>query len=119
MRTSHWILSQPRAQTGWGVDYRNSRFQPADSGGLSATNVSDLELKWAFAYPNAIQARSQPIVAGATLFVGSQNGTVYALDAKTGCVRWTYRASAEVRTGISISSWTEGEENTSPVSLFR
>jgi polyvinyl alcohol dehydrogenase (cytochrome) len=111
-------LSQPRAQTGWGVDYGNSRFQPADSGGLSATDVADLELKWAFAYPNAIQARSQPTVAGGTLFVGSQNGTIYALDAKTGCVRWTYRASAEVRTGISISSWAEEEESPSPVVYF-
>ena len=41
--------------------------------------------------------RFQPAVAGGTLFVGSQNGNVYALDAKTGCVRWTFRASAEVR----------------------
>ncbi len=111
-------LSQPPLQKGWGIDYRNSRFQPAGTGGISATDVSDLELKWAFAYPNAIQARSQPSVAGGTIFVGSQNGTVYALDAKTGCVRWTYRASAEVRTAISVSFWAEGEENVHPVAYF-
>jgi len=111
-------LSQPPLQKGWGIDYRNSRFQPAGTGGISATDVSDLELKWAFAYPNAIQARSQPTVAGGTIFVGSQNGTVYALDAKTGCVRWTYRASAEVRTAVSISPWGGGEENVHPVAYF-
>ena len=111
-------LSQPPLQKGWGVDYKNSRFQPAGSGGLSAADVADLELKWAFAYPNAIRARSQPTVAGDTVFVGSQNGTVYALDAKTGCVRWTYRASAEVRTAVSISSWAEGDENVHPTAYF-
>lgn len=111
-------LSQPPRQKGWGVDYRNSRFQPAATGGLSAADVPDLELKWAFAYPNAIQARSQPTVAGGTLFVGSQNGTIYALDAKSGCVRWTYRASAEVRTAISISYWAEGEQDTRPIVYF-
>lgn len=111
-------LSQPPLQKSFGVDYRNSRFQPAETGGLSAADVADLELKWAFAYPNAIQARSQPTVAGGTVFVGSQNGTVYALDAKSGCVRWTYRASAEVRTSISVSTWAEGEEEVQPIAYF-
>lgn len=111
-------LSQPPLQKGWGVDYRNTRFQPAESGGLTAADVPALELKWAFAYPNAIKARSQPAVAGGTVFVGSHDGTVYALDAKTGCVRWTYRASAEVRTAISISGWEHGQQNVQPEVYF-
>jgi len=111
-------LSQPPRQKAWGVDYNNRRFQPLETGGLNAADVPGLELKWAFAYPNAIKARSQPTVAGGTVFVGSQNGTIYALDAKTGCVRWTYRASAEVRTAVSISTWDEGQESTSPVAYF-
>lgn len=111
-------VAQPALQKGWGVDYNNSRFQPAATGGLSAADASDLELKWAFAYPNAIQARSQPTIAGGTVFVGSQNGTIYALDGKSGCVRWTYRASAEVRTSLSISSWAEDETDVHPVAYF-
>ena len=43
--------------------------------------------------------RSRPSRAGA-LFVGSQNGTVYALEAKTGCVHWTFTAKAGVRTAL-------------------
>ena len=36
------------------------------------------------------------------VFVGSQDGTVYAFDLETGCVRWTFAARAEVRTGITL-----------------
>ena len=36
------VLSQPPAQKGWGVDYRNSRFQPAATGGLDATDAANL-----------------------------------------------------------------------------
>lgn len=99
--------SQPPATLGWGIDRRNSRFQRGPVGGLTATNVAGLELKWAFAYPNAIQARSQPTVAGGSVFVGSQNGTVYALDSKTGCLKWSYRATAEVRTPVIAEDWSE------------
>ncbi len=95
------------ASLGWGVNPQNSRFQPAETGGLSVDDVPGLEVKWAFAYPNAFQARSQPVVAGGAVFVGSHDGTVYSLDAKSGCVRWTFRASAEVRTGIVISNWDD------------
>ena len=107
-------LNKPTRQRGWGVDFSNSRFQPAETGGLTAATVGDLELKWSFAYPNAIQARSQPTIAGGTVFIGSQNGTVYALDAESGCVRWTFRASAEVRTPIVVSNWQAGDEGAAP-----
>ena len=91
---------------GWGIDRRNTRFQPAARGGLSAPQSERLELKWAFAYPNAIQARSQPTVAGGTVFIGSQNGTVYALDSRSGCMKWTFRATAEIRTPVIVNDWS-------------
>lgn len=116
--SSELDLTKPPAQAGWGADLRNSRFRPAASGGLSADNAGSLELKWAFAFPNAIQARSQPAVAGGTVFVGSQSGRVYALDATTGCVRWTFRASAEVRTAIVVSPWQTAEANARPTLYF-
>ena len=43
------------------------------------------------------------------VFVGSQDGTVYAFDLETGCVRWTFQAAAEVRTG-TILDRPEGVE---------
>ncbi|UCG72853.1 MAG: PQQ-binding-like beta-propeller repeat protein [Chromatiales bacterium] len=111
-------LEQPPAQLGWGIDENNSRFQSAASGGLTGDAASGLTLKWAFAYPNSIQARSQPTVAGNSVFVGSQDGTVYALDHETGCVRWTYRASAEVRTPIVITDWSADDADARPQAFF-
>jgi polyvinyl alcohol dehydrogenase (cytochrome) len=85
---------------GWGHD--NARFIPGSTAGLSPAEVSHLTLRWAFEFPGAIRARSQPAIAYGSVYVGSQDGTVYALDLHTGCVRWTYRSSAEVRTAMVL-----------------
>jgi polyvinyl alcohol dehydrogenase (cytochrome) len=103
---------------GWGVDLANSRFQTLAGGGLNASNVGDLEVKWSFAYPNAFQARSQPVYGGGAIYVGSQDGTVWALDARTGCLRWSYQAKAEVRTGIVITPWDAGDSDVNPAIFF-
>ena len=87
---------------GWGVELDNRRHFDETVTALSAATLADLELKWAFAYPNALRARSQPAVMGDTLFVGGQDGSVFALDKRTGCVRWRFQTVAEVRTGIVI-----------------
>lgn len=87
---------------GWGVDPHNTRFQPADRAGLTAAQVPRLTLKWAFGFPNARSGRSQPTVAGGRLFVAGEGGDVYALDPRTGCTHWTFRAQATVRTAITI-----------------
>lgn len=100
--------AQPDAQ-GWGVTLTNHRYFDKSVAGLTAQDVPRLELKWSFAFPDATRARSQPSTAAGTLFVGSQNGTVYALDQETGCVRWTFSTVAEVRTGIVVAPWDPEE----------
>lgn len=102
--------AQPDAET-WGVDLGNSRFYDDSITNINASNIAELELKWAFAFPDAIRARSQPATAAGALFLGSQDGTVYSLDQQTGCVRWTFKTIAEVRTGIIVAPW--GEDNLS------
>lgn len=89
----------------WGHD--NSRFVPAADAGLTKAQVPSLKLKWAFAFPNALRARSQPAVGWGTIFAGSQDGTLYAFDLETGCARWTQALGAEVRTGIVIDPATK------------
>jgi polyvinyl alcohol dehydrogenase (cytochrome) len=85
--------------------------------GLTARDVPQLQLDWAFAYPGAVRARSTPSPAGGALFVGSQDGTVYALDAKSGCVHWRYVAEAEVRTAVVVAPWL-GTDATAPLAYF-
>ena len=103
-------FSKPPHSRGWGVSHSNQRHFAAKAAGLSAADLPQLELKWAFAFPDAIRARSQPAIGGGALYVGSQNGTVYALEEKTGCIRWQFSTVAEVRTGIVLSPWKAGEE---------
>ncbi|MEE4174952.1 MAG: PQQ-binding-like beta-propeller repeat protein [Xanthomonadales bacterium] len=103
---------------GWGVDPGQTRFQGSESGGIDRSNVADLEVKWAFAFPNAIQARSQPAYGGGAVYFGSQDGTVRALDARTGCLRWSFRAGGEVRNAIVLSPWDAGELEAPPTLYF-
>ena len=93
---------------GWG--YNTSRFIPKKSGGIDSKNIKNLTLKWAFGFPYSQRARSQPLFAMGSIFVGSQSGDVYALDVKTGCVKWNFTASGEVRTGIIMDQWENGKK---------
>ena len=93
--------SDAPAWNGWGVDYRNSRFQPAAAAGLSPGQVSRLQLKWAFGFPGATALYSQTVYDG-RLYVTSNAGYVYSLDAETGCLHWSFRAQSAVRSGFTI-----------------
>jgi polyvinyl alcohol dehydrogenase (cytochrome) len=87
---------------GWGLDSDNSRFQSAAAAGLTAAQTPALKLKWAFGFPGDFVAFSQPSVVGGKLYVGSSGGSVYALDAASGCTHWSFDAGAGVRTAIVI-----------------
>ena len=86
---------------GWSIDEGNSRYQP--NPGLKAEDVGKLKLKWAFGFPNGSIAASQPTVVGGRLFVGSDSGDVYSLDAGSGCIYWSYNGGALVRNGVKIA----------------
>ncbi|MCS7025355.1 MAG: PQQ-binding-like beta-propeller repeat protein [Bryobacteraceae bacterium] len=89
---------------GWGADVTNSNFQPASRAGLRADQIPKLQLKWAFGFPGASAAMGQPTLVGGRLYFGSQDGTVYSIDAHTGCVFWTFKASATVRAAVTIGT---------------
>jgi len=99
------------ATSGWGLrGVKNHRFIPGSVAGMSKENVGKLKLKWAFAYPGQTQVRSQPVVAGDTIFTGSKSGNLFALDRHSGCIRWHYKAVASVRTGLVLGQAEEGGE---------
>jgi polyvinyl alcohol dehydrogenase (cytochrome) len=101
-------ISKPKPLTiaaddwnGWGQDLGNSRYQPRP--GIAAADVPKLKLKWAFGFPKDTSTQAQPTVVGGRVFVGSVGGSVYSLDASTGCIYWTYQANASIRNAITIA----------------
>lgn len=96
----------------WGANERNTRFQMLGSAELSLSDIDNLELAWAYGFPGAQRARSQPAVTKEAIFTGSQSGRVYALNAQTGCAWWTYDAETEVRNAPLIEHTVNGEPKT-------
>ena len=115
---AHFDMAEPPVFSGWGLDPASTHAIPAAVSGLDAANAPRLKLKWAFAFPNSQRARSQPALAGGAILVGNHNGSVYALDRASGCVRWVYPAQAEVRTGIVVSPWRAGDRAARPLVFF-
>jgi polyvinyl alcohol dehydrogenase (cytochrome) len=87
---------------GWSTKINNSRFQDAASAGLTAADLGRLKLKWAFNLGDVSEARSQPAVIGRYVFIGASNGTLYALDADSGCTLWGFLAASGIRGGAAI-----------------
>ncbi len=98
---------------GWSPRVTNTRYQDAQAAGLAAADVPRLKLKWAFNLGAVTMARGQPAVAGNHVFVGTLAGDVYAIDAASGCVHWAYRATAGIRSGVTV-----GDANGVPAIFF-
>jgi polyvinyl alcohol dehydrogenase (cytochrome) len=86
---------------GWSPSASNSRYQSVP--GIAAANLGRLRLKWAFAFAGDVNAFAPPAVLGRELFVGSAGGSIYALDARSGCIRWHYQADGPVRTAMVVA----------------
>jgi polyvinyl alcohol dehydrogenase (cytochrome) len=111
-------FGRPPAFSGWGFDPANTRYVDSRVSGLSAANIARLRLKWAFGVEGAIRMASQPALGGGAIYLGGQDGSVYALDQSSGCLRWQFRAPAEVRTGIVVSPWSGGDLSARPQVYF-
>lgn len=107
------IDSRSPQWNGWSTSATNSRFQDAAAAGLKASDVGKLKLKWAFNLGDVTVARSQPVIAGGRVFITSQTGSVYALDAESGCTRWGFQAAPGLRAGVTI-----GEANGAAAVFF-
>jgi polyvinyl alcohol dehydrogenase (cytochrome) len=96
-----WVKNAPE-WNGWSIDAGNSRYQSGEAAGLTREDVPRLKVKWAFGFPNSSNINSQPTTVGGQVFVGTEDGTVYSLNAQTGCINWTFKALATVRTAPII-----------------
>ena len=97
------------AWNGWGHGITNARFQSAGAAGVTANDLARLTLKWAFGFPGATSAGTQPVVAGGRVYVATAEGDVYVLDAKTGCVHWTLEIEAGIRSAITLDQRGDGQ----------
>jgi polyvinyl alcohol dehydrogenase (cytochrome) len=92
----------------WGMGPANARSVRAPDTSINADNASRLQLDWVFAFPNGTRARVQPTLAGDTLFTADQTGAIYALNAATGCIRWSVQTPNEIRSGLVIGTSLDG-----------
>ena len=78
-------------------DLSGSRYNGAERS-ITPANVADLRLKWSFAFPYVASAipQGQPTVAGGTVYTGGPDGKLYAINARTGKVRWTFTLASAV-----------------------
>lgn len=102
----------------WGFDQSGTHYIGPSTASVTKAALPAVEVDWAFAFPSAVRARSQPAVAGGSIFVGSQSGLVYAFDLETGCTRWQFMASAEVRNAMIVAPWDPVDEEADPLLYF-
>ena len=86
----------------WGFDASNRRWQQRTA--LRASNVGRLRLAWTFAAPNVATMRSQPAVSADAVFLPTEDGELFALDRRTGCIRWRYQAERPLRTAATLGA---------------
>lgn len=94
----------------WGLGPRNLRFQSAEQAGLSTDDFAKLELAWSFSLPQTPSMRSQPVVAGDTIYVVSaDSGRLFALDTNSGCLKWRFEAEFPLRSSLSYGKLDNGK----------
>src|SRR5690349_16858950 len=81
-------------------DDAGSGYNPYESI-LSVSNVARLTARWASATSGAVE--SSPAVVGGVVYIGSDDGHVYALKAATGARLWAYDTGAPVVSSPAVS----------------
>ncbi len=92
---------------GWSPNVANQRFQ-REGAGIDPDNVAGLQWKWAFAYPATQRAYAQPTVVNGRVYAGNNSRNFYSLDARTGCVHWSFETAAPVRAAASVGPSPDG-----------
>ncbi|MDP3495791.1 MAG: PQQ-binding-like beta-propeller repeat protein [Hyphomonadaceae bacterium] len=74
---------------GFGVDQNQTRNFSAAQAGLKKADLANLEVAWSIAFPGQGGGTGASVLSDGTIYVtGGQK--LIALDAKTGCAKWTY-----------------------------
>lgn len=71
-------------------------------------------LRWEFGLPGTTGSKGRPSIVNGRVYVGSESGAVYTLDAKTGCTAWMFETLAGVRAAITVGK----PDGLSPPAVF-
>ena len=96
------VITPAEAMADWpvfGHDLANSR--DADSDGPPAGQVGSMQKAWTFSSSNG-DFTGTPVGAGGTLVAGTNLGSIYALDAVTGKLRWSRDVGEQINGSAAI-----------------
>ncbi len=90
-------------QTNWGMfgfDPQHTHLNPYENV-IGTSTVSALKVKWSLASGNIIS--SSPAEVNGIVYVGSQDGKLYALKEKSGKVMWSFTTGAAISTSPAVA----------------
>lgn len=78
---------------GFGVDRNQTRSLTGAQAGLTKASLANLEVAWTLAFPGQGAGTGASVLSDGTIFItGGQK--LAAVDAATGCLKWTYAAAS-------------------------
>ena len=83
-------------------DWLSFRGNPQLTGVATGKLPAGLELLWAFETEDAIE--STAAIAAGTVYVGSLDGYLYAINLENGELKWKYQASGEIKSSPTVFS---------------
>ena len=89
--------------SGWSQTLTQERIYNEQQAGITAADLPQLEVAWTFVFKGSKQVRSYPALTSQAIFIGDEDGGVYALDTQRGCGYWHYKGEAQIRTAITIA----------------
>lgn len=100
--------SSDLAQTA-GEDWPTMMHDAARSGSTSTALVPDgwsgpLHLQWKIGFGERVEEDAQPVVANGTLYIGVMNGKFYAIDTRSGQIKWVYQAGGEITNAAAVAN---------------
>ena len=81
------------ASNGFGVDANQTRSLSAAQAGINKAQLANLDVAWSIAFPGQGAGTGASVLSDGTIFVtGGQK--LLAVDAASGCVKWSYAANS-------------------------